>query len=59
MNLFKSKNKSEVPNYYVGDTATASTVTYGIEDGTLEDKSDKASYKWRLIAQEIHDIVNK
>jgi hypothetical protein len=58
MKIFKKKVKSEAPNY-VSDTAAASTLTYGIENGTLEDKRDKVSYKWRLIAQEIHDIVNK
>ena len=55
MNLFKKKNKSEIPSY-VSDTAT---LMIGAENGTLEDKRDTASYKWRLIAQEISEIVNK
>ena len=55
MSLFKKKNKSEVPNYaYSSDENTL-----GSTNGTLENKSDKASYKWRLIAQEISEIVNK
>lgn len=51
MNIFKKKNKSKVPNY-VSTTLSAETTTIG-ED------VNKISYKWKLIAQEIHDIVNK
>ncbi len=58
MSIFKKKEKSKVPNY-VSTTESPSTLTYGTENGTLEDKRDKASYKWRLIAQEINEIVNK